>query len=389
MLRIILSALLVGAGATYAQAATVTCEDGRVLTTSPFNQNPCGTPAPTAPPEPSTESPTPGPTTPPPEPTAPPPTPTTAPKPTGAVTCADGRVLLPTPFNPNPCGAVGPAPPATPPPTAGPPATEPPVANPVNPAVDSAVPDDFLLAFGGAPEKTGVAFEDTIAEAVYERQFMRFVGLGYEPERFSEVAAIYSRWGLGDPTFYSDRDGRQVRWPEAPYYPAQASVLDAVSRAEAVAATWQTQVVLRGGVLEELHPGVPNVVRALNSGAAPQEDGVTVETFGAGNRASAVFENRPEIAAYWGSLAGLLTRPASPGDRVRVFARGFSDGAIPGVRLGGRELPLGSFSHEQVGPGRIAISLEIPADTASGALAVIVTAAGVSTPAGPYLSVAR
>ena len=251
------------------------------------------------------------------------------------------------------------------------------------------MPDDFLLAFGGEPEELGIEFEDTIAKEVYERQFMQFVGLGYEPELYGSAAAIYSRWGFGAPTFYSDREGQQVRWPEAPYHAAQASVLDAVSRAEAVVATWQTQVVLRGGVLEELHPGVPDVVRSLNGGTATQADDVAVETFGSHNRVAAVFENRPEIAAYWGSPAGLLTRPASPGDQVRLFATGFADGAAPSVRLGGRELPAASFRFEQAGPGRIAISLKIPPDTPTGALAVVVTAAGVSTPAGPYLSVSR
>lgn len=380
MLRIFLSAVLLAAGVGVAEAATVTCEDGRVMTPTPFNPNPCGTLAP--PTNPTT------PTTPPP-PTTPEPTTTTTTTPTtptsGTVTCSDGRVLLPTPFNPNPCGtATPPAPPTTP----GPTPTTPAPTQPSSPVAGSEVPDDFLLAFGPEPEPTGFAFEDAIAKAAYEAQFMRFVGLGFEPERYAEVAAVYSRWGFGAPTFYSDQDGQQIRWPEAPFHGAQASVLDGVSRADAVVATWQTQVILRGGVLTELHPAVPADVRALNDGTANTST-VAVETLAGRSRVAAVFEDRPEIAAYWGTLPGLLTRPAKAGERVRFFVTGFRDGATPSVRLGGRELPSSAFTFAQERPGRIEISLEIPSGTPAGSLAVIVTADGVSTPAGPYLSVSR
>lgn len=301
------------------------------------------------------------------------------------MTCADGRVVKPTPFNPNPCGSAGTAPPDddTPP-------AELPPAGSIDPG---AIPDDFLLAFGGPPTPTGQAIEDRLADDVFQSRFNRFVGLGYEPENFGSVASHYSLWGLGDPVFFRDRDGDQVRWPDAPFRPAQASALNALSRADAVVATWQTQVILRGGSVAETHAGVPVSVAGLNAaraaGEAVGDSELRVVTINATNTAAALQEDGPNVAANWGAIPGLLTAPAAPGGFVRLFATGPADAGSLSLRIGGREFADDELGVEQTEPGFYALSVRLPEETPSGDLSVIVTADGVSTPAGPYLTTAR
>ncbi|MBI1357209.1 MAG: hypothetical protein GC160_22950 [Acidobacteria bacterium] len=341
----------------------------RALT--PFNQNPCGSigrastdaPAPTQEPQPSPAPAEPAPSS----PTAPttPPTPATA---SNTVTCDYGRVVYRTPFNPNPCAVAAPAEPKE-------------------------VPDDFLLVFGGDPPATGLALEDRLAQEVLHARFDSFVTSIAAPDSFQDGAAAYERWGLGEPVFYRDSGGERVRWPSAAFEPAEAALADAVERPDAVVAAWQTRVILRGGVLPELHPDVPANVAKLHEARVSEEPGdapdvPAILTWASTTQAAAALhEPGPDLAA-WG-LSSALSSPARPGDWVRLYVAGLAADETVSVLLGGVRLAPEDFSVLELAGGLHCLAFQIPANANSGDQQVYVETARASSQPGPYLSVER
>lgn len=332
--------LVLSIGLLSAQPVTQTCEDGRVLAITPFNPDPCAS---------------------------------SAPAPATTQTCEDGRVIAVTPFNPNPCGLTA-------------------------EVEETAIPDDFLVVFGGKPAATGLPVEDRLATDTYDKRYEQFVGLIPEPDAFLRVADFYSRWGLGDPTFFRDRNGDQVRWPDAPFHAAEASLSDALNDFNAVVATWQTQAVLRGGVFPELHPSVPSAVRALNqemqeeSQAPWLESGPRLLTFGASRAAAAIHESSPMLVGASGSLRGAKAAPAKAGEFIRLFATGLEEGQSLEASVGGRTVAAEDFSYARMSPvrgGLYVLALRVPEGAGSGDLLVVLTADGVSSRSGPTIAVAR
>ena len=304
--------------------------------------------------------------------------------------------MTPTPFNPNPCGSAGPSTPSTPakPTTPNNPApNDPTPSEPAPPAIDeSTVPDDFLLAYGPTP-KTGASFSQRKDLATFNDRFNRFIGLSFAPDQFANVSATYALWGLGEPVFFQDSEGYQVSWPDAPSRTASATVINAVSRPDAVVATWQTQSVLRGGAVAETHGAVPAEVAAANAalqGGSPVGSGqAEVLTFGSSNAALALNEARMEAAAWYGSVPGLLTRPAEAGAYATLFATGLAGASEVSVTVGGITVAADELAIAETAPGLFALSIRVPDATAAGFQPVTVTADGVSTPSGPYLSILR
>lgn len=348
-----------------AQTATQVCSDGRVLPLTPFNRNPCGsTPAPD--PDPSS-----GETTPTPEPdSTPAPDPQTTSSPT--ITCEDGRVVHRTPFNPAPC-QVAP------------------------PAAETEVPDEFLALFGETPAAVGLEIEDRLSEQTYKSRYEGFVAAIDEPEGFAAVAGRYAAAGLGEAGFYQDRTGPRVRWSEAPFHPAEAGVDEALGRPDAVIGTWQTQAILRGGVASDALASVPATARALNNERLGETGGEvtgtpTVLTWSASSRAAlAAHASGPELV---GPADGreLLTAPARPGDFVVLLATGLGGAATVELRLGGVPIPRSDFAFARVADNRGGVwrlVARVPGDAPAGELSVAVTADGVSSHAGPYLTVSR
>jgi hypothetical protein len=321
-----------------AQAAVQVCQDGRVMAISPFNPNPCGTaPAPAS-----------G---------------------NGALTCEDGRAVRPTPFNPDPCRVSAPAAPQR-------------------------IPDEFLALFGDVPRALGLEVEDRLAEEAYRARYERFVGPAPEPEGFAGVGPRYFAAGLGPPGFYEDRSGARVRWPNAPFYPAEASVAETLANPEAVIATWQAQAILRGGVLENVSPALPATVRTINQerleGSAREPARTpALLTWGAYGAALALHEIGPELVGPASAAKGVLTQPAHPGELIRLFATGLDGATRIEASLNGVPLAPEDFAFTQIGPNLWCLVVRTPANSSSGELAVQVIADGVASSAGPYLTVSR
>ena len=97
-------------------------------------------------------------------------------------TCADGRVIARSPFNPNPCEAFERATPG------GSSAT---VDEQVEAAAASA-PNEFLLVYG--PPPTEGSFRGRIARVKSEQDLRHFRGLMPEPVGFERIADFYARW---------------------------------------------------------------------------------------------------------------------------------------------------------------------------------------------------
>ena len=345
------------------QAAVQVCEDGRVLALTPFNRNPCRS-APASPP--ATPSPAP-------EPPAQTGGATPASAPTNnAVACEDGRLIQPTPFNPNPCRVAA-------------------------PAVPARVPDEFLSLFGATPPALGLEIEDRVAEQVYRARYQRFVAQTTEPAGFSTVGASYFAAGLGDPGFYQDRSGVRVRWSEAPFYPADAALADALSAPEAVIAAWQAQAILRGGLVHDPSAALPPTVEALNRERLQMTEGAaartpTVLVWGSSMAALALHEDGVELVGPAGGSRGALTRPAHPTEFVRLFLTGLDDPAALQVILGGVALGVEDYAFSSVANNRggvWALVLRVPEIAPAGDLPVTIVADGVSSSAGPYLTVSR
>jgi hypothetical protein len=320
------------------QPAAQVCEDGRVMAISPFNPNPCGSPrAPAA-----------G---------------------GGAVACEDGRTVRPTPFNPDPCRVAA-------------------------PAAAQRIPDEFLALFGGVPRALGLEVEDRMAEEAYRARYERFVGAAPEPDGFAGVGARYFAAGLGPPGFYEDRSGTRVRWPEAPFHPAEASVAEAMGNPEAVIATWQAQAILRGGVLATVSPALPAALRAINQGrlatsAVEPARTPAVLSWGSQGAALALHEVGPELVGLASAAKGVLTQPARPGELIRLFATGLDGAARLEASLNGVPLAPEDFAFTMIGPNLWCLVVRTPANSSSGELAVQVIADGVASSAGPYLTVLR
>ncbi|MBI1357210.1 MAG: hypothetical protein GC160_22955 [Acidobacteria bacterium] len=162
-------------------------------------------------------------------------------------TCADGRVIAVSPFNPNPCRVGVPA-----------------VREQVE-AEASSMPDGFLKAFGPPPINSGNSLMDRVARVEYEQAMEHFAGLVEEPEGFEKMASFYSRWGLGEPVFYKGRYGEYCRFPNAPYRPMQTTMFTATHGAGVAVASWQARLILEGHVLSDLHAFVPPWLQAINS----------------------------------------------------------------------------------------------------------------------------
>lgn len=350
-----------------AQAVTHTCADGSVRALTPFNQNPCGNigrapdGAPAPEPAPNT------PTTPAPSPPAPG---NPAPANPGFTTCDYGRVVQPTPFNPNPCEVAVPAAPLD-------------------------TPDDFLLVYGETPV-TGIALEDRLAQEALTSRFERFVSLIEAPEVFLLSNAPYRRWGLGEPVFYRDAAGERVRWRGVGFDSAEASLAEALERPDAVIAAWQTRVILRGGVVQELHPDVPANVAALhearvmgrtaNTGFTPQLLTWNDSSFAL----AALLEPGPELGGERSAAA--LSKPASPGDWVRLYLTGVTPADTVSVLFAGQRLDSDSFSLLQVSgdaDGIYCVAFRVPTSTPGGQQPVQIETARATSEPGPYLTVER
>lgn len=343
-----------------AQTATQICSDGRVLPLTPFNRNPCGSTPETPSPEPAGESSEPaGETTP-------------APSSDSTITCEDGRVVQRTPFNPSPCRVSA-------------------------PAAAADVPDEFLALFGETPAPRGLALEDRLVEQAYKARFDGFVAEIPAPEGFTAVAERYAQAGLGEAGFYQDRSGARVRWSEAPFYPAEASAAVAVAKPDAVIAAWQAQAILRGGVVESPLASVPATVRSLNEDRLRGVNGTSATTpavlawSSSSRRALAVVETGPELVGPL-SNSSPLTAPAAAGGFVSIFAVGLGSAQGLEVSLNGSPLPKSDFAAARIADNRGGlwrIAFRIPADAPAGDASVTVTVAGVSSHAGPQLTISR
>ena len=166
-------------------------------------------------------------------------------------TCADGRVMAVSPFNPRPCESFERERTTT-------------VDEQVATTADK-MPDGFLAVYGPPPSKTGQSLKDRTARVKYEQDMRYFGGLMTEPEGFGEVANFYERWGFGRPVFYKGRYGEYCRWPNAPFRAAQATMFTAVHGTGVVVASWQVKVIKEGHVLTDVHAFVPPRIRAMNS----------------------------------------------------------------------------------------------------------------------------
>ena len=347
----------------HAQPVTHTCADGSVRALTPFNQNPCGgigriedgVPTPTPPPT------TPAPTE--------PPTPQTPTAP-GAVTCDYGRVVQPTPFNPNPCEVAAPAAPLD-------------------------TPDDFLLVYGDTPA-TGLALEDRLAQEAAAARFESFVSLIDAPDSFLRNAAPFREWGLGEPVFYRDRSGERVRWRGIGFDSAESSIAEALERPDAVIAAWQTRVILRGGVVQDVHPNVPANVAALHEARVmgQSDEGHSQPTLLTWDDSSyalaAVHEPGPELVGETSDRA--LASPARPGDWVRVYVAGITPADTVGVIFAGARLAPGGFSLLQLSEdqgGLYCLAFQVPGSTPGGQQPVQIETARATSEPGPYLTVER
>ncbi len=360
------SAFVAGPGSSaHAQPATHTCADGSVRALSPFNQSPCGSigRAPDGAPAPDPAPPPPAP-----EPT-PPSTPRTPPPP-GAVICDYGRVVQPTPFNPNPCAVSA-------------------------PAAARDTPDDFLLVYGET-FPTGVALEDRLAQEAAAERFEQFVSVIEPPQAFLRANAPFRRWGLGEAVFYRDRKGERVRWKGVDFDSAEASLAEATQRPDAVIAAWQTRLILRGGVVQEVHPGVPASVSALHQARVMGQPGDTPShpallTWSDSSYAlAALHEPGPELVGERSDAA--LSAPARPGEWVRLYVFGITPADTVSVILGGVRLAPESFSLLQLSDeqgGLHCIAFQVPGSTPGGNQQVLIETARATSAPGPYLTVER
>jgi len=166
-------------------------------------------------------------------------------------TCADGRVMAVSPFNPNPCETFERVESGT-------------VDEQVT-TIAASMPDGFLAVYGPPPSRTGQSLADRVARVKYEQDMRYFGGILAEPAGFDAVANFYERWGFGRPMFFKGRYGEYCRWPNAPFRPAQATMFTAVHGAGVVVASWQVRAILEGHVLTDLHAFVPPRLRQLNA----------------------------------------------------------------------------------------------------------------------------
>jgi|GEM_PF-1360755 len=353
-------------GEAQAQAVTHTCADGSVRALTPFNQNPCGSIG-----RVDDAVPDPGPSTP--EPTAPAPQEPTPGSPgpvPGTITCDYGRVVQPTPFNPNPCAVAAPAAPRD-------------------------TPDDFLLVYGETPV-TGVALEDRLAQEALAKRFDSFVSLIETPDSFLLSNGPFREWGLGEPVFYRDRKGERVRWQGVGFDSAEASLAEAVERPDAVIAAWQTRSILSGAVLQKVHPAVPANIAALHQARLMSQTGEipfqpTLLTWSDASFAlAAIHEPGPELVGETSDSA--LASPARPGDWVRVYVTGITPADTVGVLFAGARLGAGSYSLLQLSEdqgGLYCIAFQVPGSTPGGQQPVQVETARATSMPGPYLTVER
>ncbi len=353
-------------GEAQAQAVTHTCADGSVRALTPFNQNPCGSIG-----RVDNADPDPGPSTPDPtEPTPQEPTPGTPGSIPGTINCDYGRVVQPTPFNPNPCAVAAPAAPRD-------------------------TPDDFLLVYGDT-SATGVALEDRLAQEALAERFDNFVSLIETPDSFLLSNGPFREWGLGEPVFFRDRKGERVRWQGVGFSSAEASLAEALERPDAVIAAWQTRSILSGAVLQQVHPAVPAKIAALHEARVMSQTGeipaqpALLTWDDASFALAAIHEPGPDLVGETSDEA--LASPARPGDWVRVYVTGITPADTVHVLFAGARLEAGSFSLLQLSEdqgGLYCIAFQVPGSTPGGQQPVQVETARATSAPGPYLTVER